>query len=503
MTTRAINPGVRRQGRGSLAMAAAVLVAACGGGGGGGDAGGGGGLPASSTLAQQCAPNNLLAPSNRRTGSLDTERRWIRSYVDEAYLWYRDVPTVDASRPEFNLADVPTALDNYFLALTEEGAARDRFSFTYPTADWQALSQSGIVAGFGAEWLLGSATPPRNIRIAYVDPQTPAATAALSRGMTLVSVDGYSADDNTSAGIARLNEALFSPTSGQNYSFVLRDLAGVYRTVSMTAAHVTKTPVQNLGTIDTASGRVGYMTFNDHLAPAEGQLVSAFQSLAAANISDLVLDLRYNGGGYLYIASQISYMIAGSARTGGRTFERLLFNDKRTADNNDPDNNTPFYNVTSGFTGSGTGANQPLPQLALNRVFVLASPGTCSASEAIVNGLRGIGVEVVLIGGTTCGKPYGFTARDNCGLSYFPIEFQGVNDAGFGDYANGFAATCAAADDLTQPLGDTDEGMLATALYRRATGSCPVASARESAQARAGAFERVLRHPARESRILR
>lgn len=481
-------------------MSIAALAAACGGGGGGGVSDS---LPPSSTLAQQCSPANPLAPSANRTASLDTERRWVRSYVDEAYLWYREVPTVDATRPEFNLSDVPIALDNYFLALTEEGVARDRFSFTYPTADWLALAQSGIVSGFGAEWLLGSATPPRNIRIAYVDPQTPAAAADLTRGMALVSVDGFSADDNTSAGIERLNEALFSPTVGRSYSFVLRDLQGVDRAVSMTAAQITKTPVQNLRTIDTPSGRVGYMSFHDHLVPAEGQLVSAFQSLASQNISDLVLDLRYNGGGYLYIASQVGYMIAGSTRTGGRTFERLLFNDKRTADNNDPDNNTPFYNVTSGFSGSGTAARQPLPQLSLNRVFVLAGPATCSASEAIVNGLRGINVEVILIGGTTCGKPYGFTAKDNCGISYFPIEFQGVNDQGFGDYASGFAATCAAADDLTRALGDSSEGMLAAALSRRANGSCPVASDRESPQAGAGATDRVLRHPARESKILR
>lgn len=501
--------------------AAALLIAGCGGGGGdagtppfgnvssgGGSGGGSGSLPASSTLAQQCSPDNPLAPSANRTANLDTERRWVRSYMDEAYLWYREVPTVDGTRPEYNLSDVPLALDNYFDALrtpatTASGRRRDQFSFTYPTAEWVALSQSGIVAGFGAEWLLGSATPPRNIRVAYVDPLTPAASAALTRGMTLVSVDGFSADDNTSAGIERLNEAIFSPVNGQSYSFVLRDLMGVNRSVSMTAAQITKTPVQNTRTIDTASGRVGYLTFTDHIAPAEGQLVAAVQSLASQNITDLVLDLRYNGGGYLYIASQVGYMVAGSSRTSGRTFERLLFNDKRTADNNDPDNNAPFYNVTSGFTGSGTSANQPLPQLVLNRVYVLAGPGTCSASESIVNGLRGIGIDVVLVGGTTCGKPYGFTARDNCGISYFPIEFQGVNDAGFGDFADGFAATCAAADDLTRALGDASETMLAAALSHRATGSCPTASARESAQARASSLEKVMRLPAREGKLLR
>jgi hypothetical protein len=71
-------------------------------------------------------------------------------------------------------------------------------------------------------------------------------------------------------------------------------------------------------------------------------------------------------------------------------------------------------------------------------VFVLTSADTCSASESIVNGLRGAGVTVHLVGSTTCGKPYGFYPQDNCGTTYFAIQFQGVNFLGFGDYADGF-----------------------------------------------------------------
>ena len=264
--------------------------------------------------------------------------------------------------------------------------------------------------------------------MAYVDPGTPAATAAVTRGMTVVSINGVSINDNTAAGLAVINEGIFSPRDGQNYDFVLADVSGVQRSVTLRAAQITKTPVQNVSTIDTPSGRVGYMTFNDHILPAEGQLVGAFTQLASAGVTDLVLDLRYNGGGFLYIASEIGYMVAGSARTASKTFERLQFSDRRAADTNDPDNNTPFYNVASGIANTGTTENTPLPTLNLGRVYVLASPGTCSASEAIVNGLRGVGVDVILVGGTTCGKPYGFTAKDNCGLSYFPIEFKGVNN---------------------------------------------------------------------------
>jgi carboxyl-terminal processing protease len=505
----------------TLTLMAAALLTACGGGGS--DAGtppfgnegsspSGSGLPRSSSLAQQCAADNLLAPAARRTATLDTERRWVRSYVDEAYLWYREIPSVNTADPNFNLSSVPDSLDNYFEALktratTASGKRKDEFSFTFPTAEYVALSESGIAAGFGAEWISGSSTPPRNVRIAYVDPGTPAATQGLTRGMRVISVESVSIDDNTASGIAIINEVFGSPRTGQSYTFVLVDTAGAQRTVSMTAAQITKTPVQNVSTISTPSGNVGYMTFNDHLLPAEGQLAGAFTQLASQGVNDLVLDLRYNGGGALYIAAQVGYMVAGSTRTANKTFERLQYSDRRSADTNDPESNFLFFNTTSGFGGSGTTANVALPTLNLGRVYVLASPGTCSASEAIVNGLRGAGVEVVLVGGTTCGKPYGFTAKDNCGISYFPIEFQGVNHLGFGDYADGFAptATCTVADDFSRALGDSSEGMLAAALNHRATGACAsTATGREAPQAAgAVAFGRVIRPPVRESKIRR
>ena len=333
-TPPAVQPALRSA---ASLLVAAALLAACGGGGA--DAGtvpfgnegsnpvGGSSLPASSTLAQQCAVDNALAPQASRTATLDRERRWVRSYMDEAYLWYREVPVVNTADANFNLTSVPDSLDNYFQALktpatTVSGKLKDEFSFTYPTVAWEQLSQSGIVAGFGAEWILGSPTPPRNVRVAYVDPGTPAAAQAVARGTHVISVDGVSIDDNTSAGIATINAGLFSPVSGQRYTFVLADLSGVQRTVTMTAAQITKTPVQNVSTINTQSGRVGYMTFNDHILPAEGQLIDAFTQFASQGVSDVVLDMRYNGGGFLYIASEIGYMVAGTTRTASKTFER-------------------------------------------------------------------------------------------------------------------------------------------------------------------------------------
>jgi len=125
-------------------------------------------------------------------------------------------------------------------------------------------------------------------------------------------------------------------------------------------------------------------------------------------------------------------------------------------------------------------------------VTVLTTADTCSASEAVINGLRGIDVEVNIIGGGTCGKPYGFTPQDNCGTTYFSIEFQGVNAKGFGDFADGFTPTCSVKDDLSHAIGDTSENMLAAALNYRNTKTCsPVATSLTGVQVSAAQLKLV------------
>ena len=120
-----------------------------------------------------------------------------------------------------------------------------------------------------------------------------------------------------------------------------------------------------------------------------------------------------------------------------------------------------------------------------------------------MNGLEGIDVQVHRIGSTTCGKPYGFTAKDNCGISYFPIEFKGTNAKGFGDYADGFSATCPAKDDYSRALGDPAEGQLAAALYRLDNGVCNPALGRAAPAAAGSSAPKggLLRGPERENRI--
>lgn len=219
-----------------------------------------------------------------------------------------------------------------------------------------------------------------------------------------------------------------------------------------------------------ASGRrVGYLLLNDHRRGAQDALIDAFQALQDARVQDLVLDLRSNSGGYLYVAQAAASMVTGP-QSSGQVFEQLRYNARREAEGS----RAPLLFTDRVVTSeSRYAAGQPLPQLKLPRVYVLASGITCSASESIINSLRGIDVEVVIVGETTCGKPYGFHRQDNCGLSYFALEFQGFNARGFGDYSAGFAPTCPVAEDPKAALGSAQEPLLAAALQHIETGACP------------------------------
>ena len=485
----------------------ALALAGCGGGGGGGSGGGvvtgppadpvytAGKFDPPANFANYCAAprtgtdsvTGLAYPD--KLGSIVWENNWIRAWSKAYYLWYGELP-------DLNPASSATTAAYFNLmkttAVTASGTAKDKFHFTYDTATWEAFSTAGAQLGYGANWAFIAVTPPRKLVVAYVDPNTPATTANLARGASVLQIDGVDlVNANTQAAVDQLNAALSPTHVGEQHAFLVQDLNGTQRTVTMAAANVTSTPVQNVSTLSVAGGTVGYIQFNDHIATAEAGLINAINTLATAGVTDLVLDMRYNGGGYLDIASEAAFMIAGASQTNGKTFEMLAFNDKYPT--TDPITGaaitpTPFYSTTHGAS-SGTA----LPSLNLTRVFVITGADTCSASESVINSLNGIGVTVVLIGGQTCGKPYGFYPQDNCGTTYFTIQFKGVNAVGFGDYTDGFIPAnatslnggvplpgCAVADDFTHALGDPTEGRLAAALQYATTGTCPAATALSS-----------------------
>ena len=337
--------------RGLTAAALAALLASCGGGGSSSDATPlASAFPPSWTFANTCTP--------------EREKQFVRSFMDETYLWYDEIQEADPAA----YATVPA----YFRALLVK--PKDRFS------------------------------------------------------------------------------AVLDSTTGGKL------LAGAASSVPL--VRVVNSP---------AGRRAGYILFNDHNAGAQDELIAAFQVLRTAAVDDLVLDMRYNAGGYLYVAQTAASMVTGP-QSEGRIFEQLRYNARRQADTA-----AGAYLFSSKVQTAETAfpRGTELPQLKLPRVYVLASGQTCSASESIINSLRGIDVDVVSIGSTTCGKPYGFHRQDNCGMSYYAIEFQGYNAKNSGDYTEGIPPTCPVADDFLGVLGTTTEPLLAAALQHMDTGACP------------------------------
>lgn len=406
--------------------------------------------------------------------SLD-EKYWLRSWSDELYLWYDEI--IDEDPELYSVLDYFDILKTF--EQTPSNQDKDKFHFTAVTSEWRASSQSGVSAGYGMNLSLLSRQVPRDIVVAYTEPNSPATAANIRRGAKIISVDGVAVVDGED--VNTLNAGLFPSEINRSVTFEILDVGETNsRFVELSSQTITEDPVQNISVIPTSTGNVGYMQFNNHNRVAEQQLIDGISVLETGSITDLVLDLRYNGGGFLFIASQLAYMIAGEERTSGKVFERLTFNDKHTVFDpvlGTPLEADPFLSVSS--------QGRALPSLNLSRVFVLTGPGTCSASESIINGLRGVDVEVIQIGDTSCGKPYGFYAFDNCGTTYFSVQFSGENHKGFGDFSDGFSPQntvgvigvplpgCTVPDDFSRVLGDPAEARLAAALAYRQDATCP------------------------------
>jgi len=249
---------------------------------------------------------------------------------------------------------------------------------------------------------------------------------------------------------------LTATNEGQALNLRVRNTAGAERDLTLTAAIFALTPVLQDQLFTIANGqRLGYVVVKDMLSQATAPLEASFSRLRNAGAQALVLDLRYNGGGLVSVGATLASYVAGT-RGQDQVFASLLYNDRRAASNN----------IVFRFSARAQAVSAP-------KVYVLTGQRTCSASEPVINGLRGVGIDVVLVGDTTCGKPVGFLPAARCGTTYSVVNFESVNALGQGRYFDGLAPTCSVAEDFQQPLGSTSEPLLAAALLYATTGACP------------------------------
>lgn len=438
----------------ALTAGCAALLSACGGGGSGNaPTPGSGATPAPSACA------------------LSSRQNWALSQLQEWYLF------PDLLNASVNAAAY-TSVEAYIDALVAPARAqnRDRY-FTYLTsiAEENAYYEQGATAGFGIRLDVDLAN--RRLFVNEVFEGSASYAASFDRGTEILRIGTSSASHQSvseilaNGGTAALIQALGPDAAGTSRYFEFRDSAGTTRSATISKTVFELDPVSNVyGARIIADGprSVGYINLRSFIDTAEPDLRAAFSAFKTQGVTELIIDLRYNGGGLISIAELMGDLM-GEGRTG-QVFQYTTFRASKS-------------NLDKTYTF------QPKAEsLAPAKVAFITTGSTASASEMVINGmLPYLGSNMALIGGNTYGKPVGQIALDRvaCDDRLRAVALKNENANRQGDYYGGLASTvgvtCQANDDLAHPLGDPNEEMIRTALDFLAGRSCSAISTAKSA----------------------
>lgn len=382
----------------------------------------------------------------------------VRRVHDVMQAWYLYLDQMPARSP-----------DNFDSPSTMLEALRvnppDRYSFITDRESSQRFTEDGERIGIGLSAIL--VEEPDDYRVVDVIGGSPAADAGVARGDRLLTINGRTiADWFQNEGL----DAAFGPDEeGVTVTLSARRPNDEEYNLELEKTLFEVDPVSVVETFELADGRtVGYLHFRNFILPAQERLDEAFTDLQSQGVDELVLDMRYNGGGRLSVAEQLAGQIAGDA-VAGEVFARMTHNQPRSENNRE----RLFAQETAA--------------LGLDRLVVIGTARTASASELVVNGLRPY-LTVELIGQRTFGKPVGSYGFDVCDKMLFPTAFAIRNALGEGDYFDGLAPTCEAPDELNRALGDSQEGSLAQALHFLNNGTCDTGATVEARIKQATAY---------------
>lgn len=403
----------------------------------------------------------------------------IYYYEKEDYLWFDAIPDYNTFNPRsYGGSSDLGALTNELTAISQLkiNPATDKpyeyyplspgnakYSFVDNGTETASLNGSNNDFGFAPIYIAED-----DLRVKYVNPGSPADLAGIKRGYQITSINTTTdlSYNGTTANFI-INAVYYSTT----IKMVLTKYDGTTLSVNLNTAAYTVNPVLNYKVFDLGSGhKVGYLAFGSFtaLANAQPQLNAVFNSFISNGVNDLVVDIRYNGGGEGVTAEYLDDLIVPASKNNTLMyttyFNTNLQNDHYTllakkyaispGDFKPANNKTNFAKALS---------------LGLNRVFFLVTDETASSSELTINNLRPE-MDVELIGDTTYGKPVGeIPIPINNYILYSP-QLYVKNSANQGDYYTGMAPGTATypglltADDVTKDFGDSTEMMLAHAL---------------------------------------
>lgn len=469
--------------------AAASILAMLGACGGGGTGTGSVSGSFTSSPAPSPTPSPTASPSPTPTAtagcSLRERQDWVAAQLREWYLFYETLPTTLDPTPY-------TTVDSYIDALTATARSqrRDRY-FTYVTsiAEENAYYASGETAGFG--FRLSNNSTTRRTFVAEAFEGAPALNAGVDRGTEILAIGTTSAnlravsDIIASEGAGGVTTALGANTPGTTRLFRVRNPAGTVSEVSIAKADYALTPVSSrygYKILDDNGKKVGYINLRTFISTANDGLRTAFAALKAAGVTEVVIDLRYNGGGLVSVAETFGRLLGGNRSTSD-VFSYTTFRPEKSSQNS-----VAYF--------------APQTQsIAPTKIAFIGMSGTASASELLINAfIPYLGSNIALVGSNTYGKPVGQIALDraSCDDRLRVVAFATQNKDRSAAYFDGLATvvprTCQATDDFTYPLGDARESSIAAALNFLGGRSCtPItASAQTSAVARSrpvGSFE--------------
>ncbi len=376
-------------------------------------------------------------------------------YLQQTYLWNNELPeTYD-----------PNSAPDMFTAMDQLRVAQDRFSFVLTEEDYQSNFVASKFFGYGFGHSINQDNSGLTIRYAYEAGS--AWQNGLRRGDTIIQVGNELISDLIPK--VQANQISWSDVFGPNedgYTIAVgfkkpsgQIINAEFSKSELVANTVMATETKQL-TIDNQTKNVGYLVFDSFRDVSVDELNNAFDKLATDQVDEMVLDLRYNSGGLIRVANQLSSQISGD-NVIGEIFLQYIYNDNLSTNN---ENNQVLFSIGQG-----------LSKLNLDNLVVLTTQASCSASELVINALSPF-VDVTVVGDRTCGKPIGMNPTEICDHRVFAINFETVNALGEGRYFDGLPAKCSAVDRIVGDWGDVNDPLLAEGLHYLQTGSCSQSS---------------------------
>ena len=396
-------------------------------------------------------PLSIVSPPVIATSSTLVKDTAIKVSRD-LYLWNTQIPATFKAGDYADPSEIMKAIRPFSI---EPGFSTpvDKWSFAIKKTEWDQMSEGigSLVSGKDEAGDFGMFVFFRaegDLRVRLVEPNSPAGLAGIKRGWRITQINGNN-DINTSNSSTVVNSIYYSPAT--SFKFTRPDGSSV--SLTLNAAHYAEKPVLLDTVYNTGAERIGYLVFNSFLGKTDqikAEFQRVFSKFASLQVTNVVVDLRYNGGGYVSLAEKLANYLAPAAASGG-VMMKQIYNSQNSSNN-----------VTTYIAKTGN--------LQLQKVYFIVSKSTASASELLINSLKPY-MDVRLIGpSATHGKPVGFFPLSAGDWYVFPVSFKTINKNGEGNYYNGLPVNASVADGLEKDWGDVNESCLASAIKNITTG---------------------------------